>query len=264
MKKIVLVLAVLLFAAPAMATVSITCTADGNEVSVWYDATSETELVRAFALDITTDSGAKIVKMDSFDPNYPIYPGSIVISGGSVTNYGSAICDGNYPGDGYPGTKGGLDTNGVTIEMGSLYVGAANEPDVNDLLCKLYVDADCTVTIKENAIRSGIVLEDVTDPATDLPSTCEVSVCSACSYDLNGDTYLGPEDVSAFIVFLNKYSDNYYYVCSPDPNYDPCLDANGDTCNGPEDLSKLIVELNKYSDNYYYVLCAGLDFPPSD
>ena len=264
MKKMVLVLAVLLFAVPAMATVTITCTADGNEVSVWYDATSESELVRAFALDIIASDDANIVKMDSFDPNYPIYPGSIVISSGSVTNSGSPICDGNYPGDGYPGTKGGLDTNGVTIEMGSLYVGEANEPDANGLLCKLYVDASCTVTIKENTIRSGVVMEDVTDPATNLSSSCEATVgatCDACSFDLNSDTYLGPEDVSALIVLLNKYSDNWYYISPGDDDYDVCLDANGDTYIGPEDLSKLIVELNKHSDNWYYVLCAGLDFP---
>ena len=54
MRKFVLLLAVLFMAVPAMAVpdVNITCSADGNEVTVKYAVTGSTHLIRAFGLDI--------------------------------------------------------------------------------------------------------------------------------------------------------------------------------------------------------------------
>jgi len=165
MKRIILVVAVLVFAAPALAAVDITCTAVGDEIIVEYNASGEPNLVRAFALDITVDGDAVIESMSDFNADYYIYPGSIVILDGEVNDYGSPICDPVQ----YAGTLPGLDSNGVSIEMGSLYVGEANDPDASGVLFKFKVDRGCTVTIDENAIRGGVVLEDGSTPGINSP-----------------------------------------------------------------------------------------------
>jgi hypothetical protein len=166
-KRIILVLTVLMLAAPAWAEVLITCAVDVNEVTVSYDARSEPNLVRGFALDITADSGATITdfEVDSFfDVYYPIYPGSIIIIGNDVNDYGSPICDPCV----YPGTLPGLGSGGVTVEFGSLYSppgdSSPNAPDPCGVMFKFWVDGDCDVTIAENTVRGGVVL---TDPSVD-------------------------------------------------------------------------------------------------
>ena len=64
MRKFVFALTVLLLVAPAWATVYITCTSNLEEVTVSFDARSEADPnVRAFALNVTADSGANIVTM---------------------------------------------------------------------------------------------------------------------------------------------------------------------------------------------------------
>lgn len=78
MRKIIFVLATLMFAAPALAGVTICTQTSGNEVTLTYDASAEAELVRAFALDITVQ-GATITAVKNPNPSYDIYPGSIVI-----------------------------------------------------------------------------------------------------------------------------------------------------------------------------------------
>lgn len=85
--------------------------------------------------------------------------------------------------------------------------------------------------------------------------------CSACSYDLNGDGYLGPEDVGEYVLLLSNYRYFGYYIWWPDPYYDPCLDANGDGYLGPEDVGAFITFLVGYASDYYYVLCDGAPLP---
>ena len=167
MKKLGLVVAVLMVvAAPALATVNITCTADGNIVTVNYAVASEPNKVRAFALDITVDSPAWINDVNNLNAKYWVYPGSIVIVNGDVNDYGSPVASPTFP-----GTLGGLDTNGVTIEMGSLYSptgdSSPNAPPLTGTLLKFkvcHVFNGCKVYIKENAVRGGVVL---TNPALD-------------------------------------------------------------------------------------------------
>lgn len=168
---IITVLAVALMAAPAWAAVTITDSNDGDEVTLSYEVTGPNN-VRAFALDITVDSGAKITSISDLNTQYDIYPGSIVIVGGAVTSDGNAIGDSAI----YAGTQGGLGTGGITIEMGSLYVGA-NEPATSGVLCKFVVDIDCNVSVAENVIRAGVVMENPDeDPGLSLPSPLYVKV----------------------------------------------------------------------------------------
>ena len=169
MRKILLVLVVLMLAAPALAQVLVTCTNSAcNEITVSYNADTEPNRVRAFALNITVDSGQKIASVNdtsyhigesaSGAKGYGIFPGSIDINDttGQVDSNGTPDANGND----YDGTLPGVDTNGVTFEMGSLYVAAANAPDTNGVLFKFMVSGDCTVAIAENTIRGGVVMED--------------------------------------------------------------------------------------------------------
>lgn len=177
MKKIIFALAVILLAAPAWASVDVNCTCDGDEVTVIFDARSETDPnVRAFALDITVDSGAKITGASNFSSDFTIYPGSIDINGttGDVDNAGSPIGDPCVYGD----TLGGVGTSGMTIEMGSLYVGEANAPDPCGVLLTFTVTEDCTVTLAGNVSRAGsngVVKEDPCATPTVNLGTCEVT-----------------------------------------------------------------------------------------
>lgn len=168
MKKFAFVLVALLIAAPAMADVVISVAAGPgpNDVTISYDATSETNLVRAFALDIElTDPEATIIDVNCVNADYYVYPGSISIDpSGTVTSWGSCKCSGSYA-----GTLD--DSNSITIEAGSLYVGEANAPaKLGDLVILTIGGCDnegsVNVTVVENAIRGGVVMEDPDEVVT--------------------------------------------------------------------------------------------------
>lgn len=219
MKKFVFALAVLMLAAPAFARVDVSCTADGNEVTVSYDASTAPELVRAFALDITVDNGAKITAVSDVNAAYWVYPGSIVIeANGMPSDYGSAVADPcTYP------ALPGIGSYGATIEMGSLYVGEPNTPLVGGVLLKFAVDDDCTVTIAENAIRGGVVLEDPDLPADANCTGCTVAFTGCtCWGDVSGDGNVSAADLSTIIAYLHPvYKDTtpipYTAPCMPEP-----------------------------------------------
>jgi hypothetical protein len=164
MKKIVLALVVLMLASPAWAAITITATqvSDTNEVTITYANTEhgngDANEIRAFALDITVDMGKTITSISNLDPNYWVYPGTNGIdindTTGEVDSTGTPIADPcQAPGD----TESGLGTSGITIEMGSLYVGAPNAPDGSGTLLNLVVNTatDCNVSIIGNAARAG-------------------------------------------------------------------------------------------------------------
>jgi hypothetical protein len=159
MKKIVFFSIVLfLLVAPARAgdpVIYLEQVPDTNEVLVKYDANGAGE-IRAFGLDVNTTTGATIGEADSFNTKYQIYPGSIDINAaGIVVDYGSPVCDPC----GLPAgtTLRGLDTNGVSIEMGSLYVGAPNAPPSSGTLLSIYINSpgDCNITLVGNPARTG-------------------------------------------------------------------------------------------------------------
>jgi len=180
MKKLICLLAVLLAAAPALADVDISCSAvvDGNTavITVSYDATTETSNVRAFALDITLQGEANIIDVNCVNGDYYIYPGSIDIdSQGNVQDFGSCLCD-----SGYPGTLPGLDTNGVTVEMGSLYAEGEPAPAKSGTLLELTIQGcgDVNVVLAENAVRGGVVMEDPDETPTVNLTGCTASLAS--------------------------------------------------------------------------------------
>ncbi len=185
MKKLSLVLAVVLLAVPAWATVKVTATHLGEGVvSIDYEIVGqEPNLVRAFALDIVA-TDANIIEINNFTPGddnggYGVYPASfdayIQVDGdGNVVTWDVAgytpladPCD-------HPGTQQGLGTNGVTVEMGSLYPEGGNAPGTFGQLCTVKVDGDCEVCISLNEARGEVVMENALPPdgGTDLSEAC--------------------------------------------------------------------------------------------
>ena len=176
MKKMALVLSVCLFAGMASATVEISVQNVDGMAEIHYTAT-EGESISAFALDVTVDTGT-ITGISGFirgestaqNPGYGIFPASFAAAitvdpdSGEVNDWNIA----GYtplanPDD--PGALGGLNTPGVTLEMGALYADSADAPGPEGLLCKLSISEAATVSVALNEVRGGIVLTDATRAA---------------------------------------------------------------------------------------------------
>jgi hypothetical protein len=173
MRTMILALAVVLLAAPVWADVTITLTKiSETEVEVGYEATGERP--RAFALDVTVTEGT-VTDVTDFvigDDNggFGIFPANfsrfITVNDqtGEVDDWGvpgyTPVADG-----GDPGAQGGLDTNGVTLEMGALY--DTNQPLMTGVLCRVTVEyapaLSTELCVNGNALRGNVVLEDATE-----------------------------------------------------------------------------------------------------
>lgn len=183
MKKIIFALVVLLMAAPAFAAnVTITCVQSSdpctpNDVIVSFSNAGPNN-VRAIALDIQlASSTATICDVTCTNAEYNIYPGSIVIEDGEVIDEGTCACSSSYP-----GTLAGIDTNGVTVEMGSLYVGEANAPEQSGELLRITLcgchgtDGVVPISITANAIRGGVVMEDPDETVSLTSNGCNATI----------------------------------------------------------------------------------------
>jgi hypothetical protein len=129
------------------------------------------EVVRAFALDVTVDQG-QILAITNFlrgpstpaTRGYGIFPASfrdnVTVTSGSnanwdVTGYSPLAVVADNPG----GTLPGLNSSGVTLELGALWdpnVPAA-APASSGTLCALQLSQTANVTITANVIRGGII-----------------------------------------------------------------------------------------------------------
>jgi hypothetical protein len=233
MKKILFVLVALLLTAPAWAAVDITTAVDGTnpcKVIISFDASSEPNLVRAFALDIQTND-VNIIAVELLSTDYVIHPGTIVIdTSGNVTDYGSPVApESDLPSD----TLAGIGTSGVTIEMASLYApvgpSSPNAPAPSGQLLAVTVDDDCTVTVSANVSRAGstgVVMESPDEVVTvNMPAPLDVTGCGGplcwtfagqkCG-DTNGDNSCNFADLVALKASWLKND--------PDPLYNPCAD----------------------------------------
>ncbi|MCJ7777754.1 MAG: hypothetical protein MUP16_05520 [Sedimentisphaerales bacterium] len=198
MRKIPLILAVLLFATESLATsVAVTCTDEGGGVVRIDYAVTDSPKVMAFALDITVDKGVierisnfKVGESTADSKGYGIFPANFSryitidpntsqVTTWNVSNY-TPIAEPNDP-----GALGGLGTNGITIEMGSLYYptsdSSPNAPDNTGTLFKIKVSESATVSIGGNATRGGIVLTDPTVSPTVQLTGCSVVITAAQS-----------------------------------------------------------------------------------
>lgn len=207
MKKIVFILVALMFAAPALADVDITMAqvGDTNEVIISITST-ETNLVRAYALDIKLapylDSiNPVVLEVTALNPGYWVFPGTIQIDpDGNITNLGSPVAE--YD-DLQSDTLGGLDSNGVTVELASLYAPPIptdpNAPVQNGALLSVKVSDDACITITANVSRagaSGVVMEDPDDdPTVNLPAELCIEVVPPVT-----DCYAGQPDYDEWVL----------------------------------------------------------------
>jgi len=192
MRKIVLTLAVLMLATPALAAVRIIVTDETNLVAAIKYQT-DGEKVRAFALDITVDAGtidaiSDYIKGESVPGNigYGIFPANFAAhitvdpATGEVKSWDVAAYTPVAPATD-PGALGGLGTKGITIEMGALYSPpedtSPNAPPNSGTLCKIKLSGEAKVTVKENATRGGVVLTDPkVTPTVDLKQATGVQI----------------------------------------------------------------------------------------
>ncbi len=269
MKKILFVLTVLLLAAPAMAVVNINAVqsdTDPCQVYITYSNTEDSN-VRAFALDIWVDDGNIIGIADynkgecnSTVQGYGIFMGTIVINAsGAVTNDGTPIAElSDLPSDTLPG----LDSNGVTTEMGSLYeAGVVSGPAQTGTLGKLILSkVPCNMTIRANVSRAGIVLEngesseDSGPPfTTNLPQVVAIAGlgCAWCAGDTNNDGCYNLADYNKMKGDIS-YANYLWTGGTGDPNYniwegnatvgflwDICCDINKDGVYNLADYNKV-------------------------
>ncbi len=192
MKKIIFPLVVAVLAAPAWATIAIKVTDLGEgKAAIDY---SGTELARAFALDITVDAGTieavSDFKVGDDNNGYGIFPANfsrfITVDPvtGDVTDWAiagySPVADANDP-----GALSGLGTNGITLEMASLYDTKA--PPLQGRLCVLTVSESCKMSVTTNATRGNVVLENASQATVDLTGATNVAVGATA-----GGSYTGP------------------------------------------------------------------------
>ncbi len=173
MRKWILFLAVLMIANTASATVEIIVKNVNGMAEIHYKTTAD-EPISAFALDVTVDTG-DIIGISGFvtgestaaAPGYGIFPASFAAAitvdpeTGEVSDWNLADYT-PLANPLHPGALGGLETPGVTLEMGALYAVAADAPRAEGLLCKLAISEEANITIGLNDIRGGIVLKDAT------------------------------------------------------------------------------------------------------
>ena len=177
MKKLILVLAILVIAAPAFAAFDVSLVQlAGNNVQIRYTGADPCNLPRAFALvidvnggkaDINGVTGYKTGQSTSASRGFGIYPAKITINGaGDVNDWGNPIADKNDP---LPaGADQILPSNKLVLEFGSLYAPVADKnqaPATDGNLCTLSIDCNGTgnptITLTdESTYRGGVVLEN--------------------------------------------------------------------------------------------------------
>jgi hypothetical protein len=244
MKKVLLVVAMLVIAAPAMATVSVTATDLGSGVVQVGYSCSAGERVRSFALDITVDSGLTIDGISNFkvgesnaaSPGYGIFPGSFAhYINATSPNWGDVNYTPIAP-SGDANRLGGLTTSGITVELGSLYVGDVNKPPSSGTLFRLAINAhgagSGNLSMVANNTRVGCVLED-TNVIT--PVLTGTTVTFLSTYTISGQVVgaaaprtggIGGVQVSAGGITVYTDASGYYSIDCSGPGTCTVSDPN--------------------------------------
>jgi hypothetical protein len=198
MRRILLIAASLMIAAPALAVVNITVTQgagpDANLLTVKY--TTGGEAVRAFALDLTFGSAGNSATWNSISDynrgesnkpggGYGIFPGQFrnQINPADPNWYAQYYYPIAPPGD-VDSNNTGLGNRKVICELGTLYVDT-NAPGTSGTLFKIRVDANGkasdNLNVAVNTVRGGVVLENGSAATTNLPfdQTITFVVCPA-------------------------------------------------------------------------------------
>jgi hypothetical protein len=109
------------------------------------------------------------------------------------------------------------------------------------------------VTVTENVIRGGVVMENPDLPANPtLPTQCTVGVACPCQGDLDDDGWRSPDDLSILVGILSPHGATGYWV---ENTAGHCGDMDGDGWLSPDDLSILVGILSPHSGTGYWVQC---------
>jgi hypothetical protein len=219
MKKLLALFAVFALTAPVFAAdgdpnVLITCNdLGGGLVQVSYailyeDGLDPSARARGFAFNINANNGCLITAISEYDAEgepvpadkdmipalYSVYMGSIQFNTQDpnyVTDFGDPIAPSDHIPP-YPETEGGLNTSGITVEMGSLYPEGGTQPPASGNLFKIQLTdplsaGSCHLTITGNDARGQAVLEVGSPANIYAPEGCEVTF--ACSYVIGQPRY---------------------------------------------------------------------------
>ena len=268
MKTMNLALALVLLAAPVWAKVTIEVIQRPGELVADVNYTSDEAVpVRAFAIDITVDAGVitdvcdYVVGDDNF--GYGIFPANFslhvnVDQSGNVESWDSPDYTPVAPGTD-PGALGGLDTNGITIEMGALYED--NGPGQSGRLCSIKVSEDCTVGLALNTMRGNVVLETAAEPG-------EVELLGAEITTVGPDCF--PDSFSTYPMWETLGKPDCW--CAPPfgSGYQCEGDADGVTSPPPfrfrifsGDLGKIVDNWRKKAGDATLNPCADIDHKAS-
>lgn len=138
-----------------------------------YECTAG-EVVRAFALDVSVDTGRIISISDYFrglstaeNQGYGIFPASfrdhITLDPQNNINWNtSEYTPLAVMADNPLDTLAGLNSSGVTLELGGLWDPNVQEavPRPTGTLCSLHISSGTMVTLKANRSRGGVVLAE--------------------------------------------------------------------------------------------------------
>ena len=170
MKAVLMFLGLLPLALSASASVQVSVQATNGMACINYKCTAG-EVVRTFALDVTVDRGQIIGITNYFrgpcsttTQGYGIFPASfrdnVTVSSGSNANWSvSGYSPLAVPADSPGGTLPGLNSSGVTLELGALWDSTlpAVFPPSSGTLCALQISQTANVSVTANLARGGIV-----------------------------------------------------------------------------------------------------------
>ena len=255
MKKLFAILLVMCIALPAMALeITVVDNGDGT-ATVGYDATGDETLPRAFGIELTTDAGT-FEAVSGLSADFDIYPGSIVIVDGVVTDAGSPVADASTPG----AAGSGIGTAKLVIEMASLYDATTEDaPGLAGDLLTVTVSEECHVSVALNGTRGGIVLEDAEAAvAPVLAQGVLVAAPSAvCVGDVDGNGFVNKLDIGNLVNYLNANAvAPFWTVLSSNPAYNEAADIDGNGFVNKLDIGNLVNYLNaNASAPFWTVVC---------
>jgi hypothetical protein len=125
----------------------------GKIITVRYSVTAtDVNIPRAFALDVNmSPANGTALAPSGFNSNFYVAPGTFTYDPCTgATNWGNPIV--------------GATTTGFTTEMGSLWDPCdgnhPTQPPSSGTLFSFVVDKNSTITLAQNAVRGGVVMED--------------------------------------------------------------------------------------------------------
>lgn len=171
MRRTLILFSVMLALGRVEAAVQVSVQATNGVAWLKYQCTAG-EVVRAFALDVSVDNGVIFAVSDFFvgpsrasAQGYGIFPASFrdhatVSSGTNVTFDLTQYSPLAVVADDPSGTLPGLNSSGVTLELGALWdpTVPAAVPGIAGTLCSIHLSRAANVSVAANVARGGIVL----------------------------------------------------------------------------------------------------------